>query len=200
MKLSELEEGRKITLRISANSKRMQMDAILKKHLKKDFAQISLLCDTSKVLNFSNVTTDMLFFPSDDIPIIWYDVKITYYEGNYILQVFSEGTKHNRRNYFRVGISRLADLNTLIPGKPRQVTIKDVSLTGFSISDRKKELQLHIGDILSVSWEDLGHILNLTGRVKRIDERDDITIYGFEICNVCNDLSSYVNIKQRRKK
>lgn len=49
-------------------------------------------------------------------------------------------------------------------------------------------------------FEDIGHILDLAGRVVRVEEREDMTIYGLEICNLCKDLSSYVNIKQRRKK
>ena len=78
--------------------------------------------------------------------------------------------------------------------------VRDLSLTGFSISDRKKELALDIGSELSVSFEDLGHVLNLTGRVVRIEEQEDVNIYGFEICNLCKDLSSYLSVKQRQKR
>ena len=200
MKLSELEEGSQLVLRISANSKMMKLNAVLKQHLYENAAIIAIMYDTDKKLNFSNVTTDVIFYPDNDVPKIWYEVEITYCEGDYILRVVSDGVKLNRRNYFRVGISQPADITNCIPGGYRRTTIKDVSFTGFSISDRKKELKLNIGDIVSVSWEDIGHSLNLTGCLKRIEERDDITIYGFEICNVCKDLASYINIKQKRGK
>lgn len=86
------------------------------------------------------------------------------------------------------------------PGMPSQVMVRDISLTGFSVTDRKGELSLAIGDILSVYWEDFGHFLDLTGRVVRTDVQDNIHIYGFELCNICRDLSSYINKKQRQKK
>lgn len=200
MKLSELEEGSRLVLRVSANSKMMKFEAVLKQHLQDNSAIITILYDTNKKLNFSNVTTDVLFYPDNDVPKIWYQVEIMYCEGDYILRTFSDGIKFNRRHYFRVGISQPADLTTTIPGAPRRVTIKDISLTGFAISDRKKELKLSIGDTVSVSWEDIGHSLKLAGCLKRIEEHDGITIYGFEICNVCKDLSSYINIKQKRGK
>ena len=78
--------------------------------------------------------------------------------------------------------------------------IRDVSLTGFSVSDRKGELSLNAGDTLSVFWEDFGHILDLTGRVVRTEEQEGVKIYGFELCNVCKDLPSYINKKQRQKR
>ena len=116
------------------------------------------------------------------------------------MQVFSDGTKHNRRGSFRVGVSSPAKVRNAAPGTPREVMVRDVSLTGFSISDRKKELSLNAGDMLSVFWEDFGHILDLTGRVVRIETQEDVIIYGFEICNVCKDLPSYINKKQRQKR
>ena len=200
MKLSELKEGSEIVLRISANSKMMKLNAVLKQHLYENAAIIAIMYDTDKKLNFNNVTTDVIYYPDDDVPKIWYQVEIMYCDGDYILKVVSDGVNFNRRNYFRVGISQPANLITKIQGGPSQVTIKDVSLTGFAIADRKKELKLSIGDTISVAWEDIGHNLKLTGCLKRIEEHPDVTVYGFEICNVCNDLSSYINTKQKRCK
>ena len=77
------------------------------------------------------------------------------------------------------------------------VTIKDVSVSGFAISDRKKELKLSKGNQVTVSFEDLGYRMNLAGKVVRIETREDMIVYGFVITNICNDLSTYINIKQR---
>lgn len=132
---------------------------------------------------------------------MWYSVKVVNYkDDDYAMQVFSDGTKHNRRGSFRVGVSSPAKVRNAAPGTPREVMVRDVSLTGFSVSDRKKELSLNSGDMLSIYWEDFGHILDLTGRVVRIETQEDVVIYGFEICNVCKDLSSYINKKQRQKR
>lgn len=199
IKLSELEEGSNITLLISSKDKEMTLDAVIKKHVKENIAFITLQCDTSKRLVFDNVQVDMEYYQDGTVPIIWHNVKVAFVKTDYAIQVFSEGTKHNRRGSFRVGISTVAKVNTLGRG-PRQVMVRDLSLTGFSISDRKKELALDIGSELSVSFEDLGHVLNLTGRVVRIEEQEDVNIYGFEICNLCKDLSSYLSVKQRQKR
>ena len=162
---------------------------------------ISLLCDANKKFSFENIRTDLEFCPEGDVPIIWYSTKVVHYkETTYAVQVFSEGAKHNRRGSFRVGVSSPAKVKNPTPGCPREVMIKDVSLTGFAVSDRKRELSLSIGDSLSVFWEDFGHMLDLAGHVVRIEEHDDVIIYGFEICNVCKDLPSYISKKQRQKK
>lgn len=201
MKLSELGEGSKLALRIITKDQKMQLNAVLKKHIRDDIALITLMCDTSQKLSFDNVRTDMEYCPEGEVPLIWYSVKIVNYKGDdYAVQVFSEGTKHNRRGSFRVGVSSPARVKNATPGTPREVMIRDVSLTGFSVSDRKGELSLNAGDTLSVFWEDFGHILDLTGRVVRTEEQEGVKIYGFELCNVCKDLPSYINKKQRQKR
>ena len=201
MKLSEIQEGSKITLRLMTKDKKLQLDAVLKKHIRENIAIITLTCDTSKKLTFDNVRVDLEYSPEGDVPLMWYSVKVVNYkDDDYAMQVFSDGTKHNRRGSFRVGVSSPAKVRNAAPGTPREVMVRDVSLTGFSVSDRKKELSLNAGDMLSVFWEDFGHILDLTGRVVRIETQEDVIIYGFEICNVCKDLSSYINKKQRQKR
>lgn len=201
MKLSELEEGSKLSLRIISSEKRVNIDTILKKHVRDNIALITLICDSDQKINFDNLRTDIEFTPSGDAPLVWHNVKVVKYKNDdYAIQVFSEGVKHNRRGSFRIGISTPAKVKNPSPGMPSQVMVRDISLTGFSVTDRKGELSLAIGDILSVYWEDFGHFLDLTGRVVRTDVQDNIQIYGFELCNICRDLSSYINKKQRQKK
>lgn len=199
-KLSEIESGSPVSLRISANDKSMRLDAIVKKNISENTMLIDLQCDINKKLNFSNVKTDLEFYPDGNVPIKWYNVQVASMDDSYVVQATSDGSRMNRRNTFRVGISATAKLNTPIPNCPRQVTVRDVSLTGFSISDRKHELPFVIGNTISVSWEDFGHELDLTGRLIRIETRDDVTIFGFEICNICKDLSSYISTKQRQQR
>lgn len=199
IKLSELEEGSPILLKLQIGDRTMQMNAVIKKHLKENIALITLNYDTSKRLVFDNVYITMEFAQEGNVPIVWSGAKIVSYKSEYIMQVLSDGIRHNRRNSFRVGVSTMARLR-MSGDDPAEVMIRDISLSGFSISDRKKELKLNVGDELTVNFEDIGHILNLKGQVVRIETHPDITIYGLEICNLCKDLSSYVNLKQRRNK
>lgn len=199
MKLSELEEGTHVTLLISNKDRTVDLTAAIKKHIKNNIAMISLGYDSKKKLVFDKVQIDMEFYQDGEIPIIWHNVKVMSYQDDYVVQVFSEGTRHNRRGFFRVGVSTLAQIRTVGLGV-REIMVRDISLSGFSVSDRKKQLKLNIGDELSVFFEDFGHKITLTGNVIRKEELEDMYIYGLKISNLCNDLSSYISVKQRQKR
>ena len=117
MKLSEIQEGSKITLRLMTKDKKLQLDAVLKKHIRENIAIITLTCDTSKKLTFDNVRVDLEYSPEGDVPLMWYSVKVVNYkDDDYAMQVFSDGTKHNRRGSFRVGVSSPAKVRNAAPG------------------------------------------------------------------------------------
>ncbi|MBO5373065.1 MAG: PilZ domain-containing protein [Lachnospiraceae bacterium] len=197
MKLAEIAEGSNLTLIIHNDTKRMRMGAVLKKHVKENVALITIEYGQGKRLIFDNVSISMEYEGDKDVPIIWNNVKITNYQSAYVMVVSGEGVRNNRRNSFRVGVSKLARVKSM--NGPGQVMIRDVSMSGFSITDKSSSIGLKIGDELSVFLDDMGHELDLRGRVVRIEEKDDgLKIYGFEICNMCKDLSAYVTLKQRR--
>ncbi|MBQ2803917.1 MAG: PilZ domain-containing protein [Lachnospiraceae bacterium] len=197
IKLAEIEEEERIILHISNKENSMDLDAILKKHVKDNIALIQLEHPTTKRLIFDNVQVDMEYYPEDGVPILWHNAKIVNYKTDYVLQVASDGVRHNRRGCFRVAVAKAARLRMMGRGTTH-VMIKDISITGFSISDRKMDLGFNTGDRVPITLEDLGFKLELEGRVVRIEEREDMIIYGLEICNLCKDLSSYVSVKQRR--
>lgn len=173
IKLSEIEEGSQITLQIYNSENNMQMGAVLKQHVREDIALISLEYDTKRRLNFDNVRIDMEYSYDDGVPIIWRNVKVVNYREDYAMQVFSEGNRHNRRGCFRVSVAAVATLS--MTGKtPQQVTVRDISLSGFSITDRKKELGLNLGDKLAINFEDMGHYIDLKGKVVRIQDRKSV--------------------------
>lgn len=196
MKLAEIAENTRIVFHIHHNEHQMDLGGALKKHLEDNIALIDLDYNGSQRLVFDNVTIDMEFLQENGIPILWRGVKIVNYKDAYIMQVTVDGVRNNRRNSFRVSVGKQAWFN-MTGRESRYVTIKDVSVSGFAITDRKKELTLMKGNQLSVSFEDLGYRMDLVGKVVRIEEREDMTIYGMVIINICNDLSTYINIKQR---
>ena len=75
--------------------------------------------------------------------------------------------------------------------------MRDISMTGFAITDQRRELDLLPGDEISVHFEDLGHVLDLVGKVVRIQDEEDKIVYGLRIMNLCKDLTSYISTKQR---
>lgn len=199
-KFSDVEEGTYAVLHISNKENSMDMGATIKKIASDSIALVSLDYSGSQRLNFDNVTIDMEISIGEGIPYIWRGVKISYYQNSYVMQVFGDGMRHNRRGCFRVSVGVTARMNALGKGGGQSIVVKDVSLSGFSITDRKKELNLSAGDTVHVVFEDIGHKLDLQGRIVRIEEREDMTIYGMYLTNLCKDLSSYVNVKQRRNK
>ena len=199
IKFSEIKENSPIVLNIYANDKHMDLGAVVKKHLGQNMSLISLNYGGNKRLTFNNVQINVLHCPEDSIPILWHNAKVINHKDSYILQVTTEGTKSNRRNSFRVSVATLGWLN-IAGQKPRQVTVKDVSMTGFAITDRKKELNLSMGTRLSLSFDDITFQLNLDGKVVRIEEHENYVVYGMVILNVCNDLPIYISAKQRKSR
>lgn len=195
--LAEITEGERFVLHISNEGHSLDLYGIIKKHLKENIALITILHEQR--LAFENVHVDAEGMGEESIPIMWRNVKIVSYKGDYIMQAPSDGVKHNRRGCFRVPIAMVAQMKSGGNGA-KHVLVKDISLSGFSIADRKKELELSKGNILSIFFEDSGCVIDLTGKLVRIEEREDMMIYGFQTINLCRDLSNYLNIKQRRNR
>lgn len=196
VKLSEIEENTHIVFHIHHGEQQMDLGGVLKKHLQENIAMITLDYQGSQRLVFDNVTIDMEFPQDNGVPLIWRNVKIVNHKIAYIMQVSVDGVRNNRRNSFRISVGKQAWFS-MKGFESRYVTVKDVSASGFSIADRKRELKLTKGDQVSVSFEDLGYRLDLVGKVVRIEPREDMMVYGMVIINICNDLSTYINIKQR---
>lgn len=195
--LSEITEGERLVLHISNEGHSLDMYGIIKKHLKENIALISII--HNQRLAFESVHVDAEAMGEDHIPIMWRNVKIVSYKSDYILQAPTDGAKHNRRGCFRVAVAIIAQMR-LGGNGAKHVMVRDISLSGFSISDRKKDLELSQGTVLSIYFEDMGYMIDLTGKVVRIEEREDMTIYGFQTINLCHDLSNYLNLKQRRNR
>lgn len=196
----KIEVGSRILLSLSNGNKTMEMGATIARHLKDNIALIALDTTNGQVLKFDNVTINIIYTNPEGIPYIWTNSTIVYYQGQYLLQVKADGgQRHNRRNCFRVGVSHYARLRITGRGES-DVVVRDISLTGFSVTDRKKELNLTQGTHAILRYEDIGHELELEGNVVRIEEAEDYIIYGFVITKSSRDLSSYVNLKQKQKR
>lgn len=199
MQFTEIEEEQEIRLHIHNQQSQFILGANIKKHLNEQLTLINLDYSGTQKLIFDNVSIDAEYFQPDDVPLMWKNVKVHNYKNAYVLQVTSQPVRRNRRDSFRLSVARTAWM-TMRGHKPQQVLIKDISLSGFSISDSKKELNFEEGDQLSITLNDWGYELKLDGRVIRIDEREDMIVYGLTIRNLCKDLSAYINYKQQRNK
>lgn len=195
MKLTEVREGQDIVLRVSNEKNSMKINAVIERHVKDIYTIVSLPEVKGKKLNFDNVRVDVECPNGSDIPIIWNNVRIANYNDYYVIQVVSSGSKSNRRNAFRVTVAKSGRI--YMEDKSTMTIIKDVSLSGFAVTDRTKSLKLTMGNEVSVVFEDLGYKFEIKGRVNRIEEREKITIYGFKINSLCKDLPEYIIAKQK---
>ncbi len=198
IRLSELEEDCRITILASTEDNHMRLDGYIKKIVNDVIAVIGIDFESPQRLNFDNVKVQLECLLDENVPYLWKQARIVNYKNEYVLQVACEGVRHNRRSNFRVPVSNLGTLKMVGRGS-QKVMIKDVSISGFGIADRSKELGLGVGDRVNLIYEENGYELNLTGILVRKEEREDMDIYGFEITNLCRDLSKYISFKQRHK-
>lgn len=194
--LTDLGEGTTITLKVSNKVRSIEMHAALAKILREDLAVITIDYQSKQVLNFDGVHIEMESQTEDGMPYKWSNVKVAFYQKQYILQTEGEGNRINRREFFRVGVSKRGLMRMAGRGQ-KDIIVRDISMTGFAITDQRRELDLLLGDEISVHFEDLGHVLDLVGKVVRIQDEEDKIVYGLRIMNLCKDLTSYISTKQR---
>lgn len=191
---SDIKDGSSIIIMMHNGSVHMKMVGNIINLIREDIATISLDTPTAQVLKFDHMELEVIYVSEEGIPYIWKKAKIVYFKNNYVLQIKGEGTKYNRRMTYRVKISRSAELRKA-DDSLHQVTVKDVSLTGFSVCDKKRELHLSKDDGVTIQFEDIDHHIDLYGTVIRIEENENSITYGFIIRRSCRDLPSYITTK-----
>ena len=158
---SNIPEGSPIVLMIHNESVHMKMNANIIHLIREDIATISLDTSVTKILKFDHMDIEVMYTTEDGVPFEWKKAKIVYFKNNYVLQVNGDGTRYNRRCSYRVQIGRIATLRT--ETQEYQIIVKDVSLTGFSIADKKNELSLMIDSGAALYFEDINHTIDLYG-------------------------------------
>lgn len=195
---SNIGEGSSILLMLHSGSVHMKLDATIESLVREDIALISFQTSSTQIMKFDDINIEVIYTTPDGHPYIWRKAQIVYFKGNYVLQIKGDGAPYNRRSTYRVGVSRSAQLHT-DDERTHFITVKDLSLTGFSITSKPGALTLQPKDRATLSFEDLGHTIQLQGSVIRIQEKEDLTVYGFTILRSCRDLPSYITAKQRKR-
>ena len=198
--ITELKEHDNLILDIykNYNDNHIKINASVLKHLGDGKVMLNLGYTSNKVLNFSSVTVDAYATLDDNTPVVWRKVRIAHLNHHYVLCIDKMGTKTNRRSSYRVSIGSYCWITSLTCGR-KQVLLKDLSLAGFSITDRKQELNLQKGEMVNLVFEDLLYDIKLDGKLVRIEEHEGYTIYGFTITSLCKELAPYLNLKQTKR-
>ena len=191
---ADIPDGSSIILMLHNGSIHMKLDATIINLIREDIAIITLEPSLTQILKFDNIDLDIIYESDDGFPYMWKKAKIVYFKNNYILEVKGEGIRYNRRYTYRVNVGLIAKVHT-IDGAEHHVMVKDVSINGFSLADKKNELSLAIEDGVSIYFEDMDHIIDLYGTVMRIEQKENYNIYGLKIRRSCKDLPSYITTK-----
>jgi len=191
---SNIMDGSPIILMMHNGSVHSKMHGNIINLIRDDIATISLDTPTTQILKFDHMELELVYVAEDGTPFIWKKAKVVYFKNNYVLQVKGDGTKYNRRVTYRVSISQTAELRK-VDDSIHSVLVKDVSLTGFSVMDKKNVLDLSMDDGVTITFQDINHTIDLYGTVIRIEQKEDSVIYGFTIRRSCRDLPSYITTK-----
>lgn len=205
-RINELSIGQELTMILTTQSSNIRIPISITNFINEDIATIKLHTENTpihtvaqkQVLNFSNVNIKIEYSSEEGLPYMWSIAKVVYYKNHYVLQVKGESTKFNRRQSFRVGISHVGKFEPH-GGPSADVMIRDISLSGFSVTDRKKAVFLSPGVHCKIKLKDLDYDITCFGRLVRQEERSDGgIIYGFAMTDCSKDLGAYINEKQRQ--
>lgn len=197
MKLSSVTPGENLIIVISKDKKQLQLEAQVVENCSDESSEIVFNGGFGKMLVFKGVDISVQYQPGDAVPIEWTTAAIKTTADKYELIAKGEGTPHNRRKCFRVGVSA-EGVMTRMGKEPQNITVKDVSLSGFAITDKFDVLDLKPNDLVKVEFEEDDTKIRLEGRAVRIDRGEDKTIYGFVITSICSKLSPFIMEKQRK--
>lgn len=197
MMLADIPAKENLLIKVSTGEKSMELQANIIGHLKNNLTVVSIEGYEGKKLNFSAVNIELEYKGENSVPITFKNVTIQSYKDKYIINSPNKGIKVNRRGYFRVPIGVFGIIK--IDGKASNIYVKDVSMTGFAITDRTKGLNLSKGTRAVLKFTDMTLELTLEGELVRIEDNEFSTVYGFRITSICKDLQYYIGLKQRKR-
>ena len=191
---SDIKDGSPIIILMHNGSVHSKMNGHIINLIRDDIATISLDTPTSHILKFDHMELDFIYIAEDGTPFLWKKAKIVYFKNNYVLQIKGDGTKYNRRVSYRVTLSMPAELRKM-DDSIHSILVKDVSLTGFSIVDKKNTLGLSLDEGATLTFHDMNYTIDLYGTLIRVENKEDSVVYAFSIQRSCRDLPSYITNK-----
>lgn len=203
MKIVEIQAGAAIVMQISMNGQTIELPTV--SVTVQDGALVTeAIRINGKLLGLDNsaIHVNLMCIRENKAPIIFKNVKCTMITYNqklhYKVTAFAEGFENNRREAFRlyVGCGGIAQLG--LNKSAAKVLVKDVSETGFSFLS-EKEIESILNMPVRLVFNDMEYNISLMGIIVRkvkIDEQK--YLYGCRLSVTNNQLSRYINDKQRQ--
>mgnify|MGYP004517135727 CR=1 FL=1 len=202
MKIWEIEPESNIILKITINGQYIDLPTIARRQ-----ENDGIVCDAirlnGKVVSISspNISVELMYIRINKSPVVWKGVacdNITY-ESRIFYKIRSrdEGAEKNRREAFRLflGCHGVAQVGT--NKKAINVTVKDVSETGFSFITNQ-DMESVEGTPVRLVFYDMENQFSLMGLVvRKVSVDEESYIYGCKLSVNNSKLSRYIVDKQR---
>lgn len=212
MRIEELTAGTGITFYVNVGNDRQLLfeSKITEVNPKKHLVLADAILKDEKVLSFKGkgITVDMVAAVPDEKPILFKNItmetlKLSDNNFCYNLTALKEGVAYNRRENFRAFVGTRTILKGGRDLQEYEVTLKDVSSSGFAITCGP-ELELLPEQLVHVLLEEYLEEINqnysfhLYGIMVRRQELDNGRIvYGFRLNNHVGGLENYITQKER---
>lgn len=203
MFLTEIEEGQSLTISVLQGEERAEFDSVAVMQIEEGLL-IESIRHNNQLVNFKHKNVNIsLTVNLNPLPVRFDDVNVdaVKYKGNiyHLVKAKLRGEEVNRRGGFRVFIGETGYVQINGQGEEKTITVKDVSISGFSIVS-SEELQVGGGTIKLTYVDDEQKIL-LRGVVVRQEELPNSKIlYGCELLHTPSSFGKYLNKKQMDKK
>lgn len=202
MKIWEIEPESNIILKITINGQYIDLPTIAHKQ-----DSDGIICDAirlnGKVVSISspNISVELMYIRKNKSPVVWKGVacdNITL-ESKIFYKIRSkdEGAEKNRREAFRLflGCQGVAQVGT--NKKAINVTVKDVSETGFSFITNQNMESVE-GTPVRLVFYDMENQFSLMGLVvRKVSIDEESYIYGCKLSVYNSKLSHYIVDRQR---
>lgn len=204
MKINEIEEGTEVTLIVLFGEKTLNLTSTCVGAKGKDILIAALRVD-GKVVNLGvgDLTVSLMVDRDDQKPLMWTDceVKMIVAKSNVLVRLSSksDGKEVNRRGNFRLAIGGAAKGRIGRNKEALQMTLRDVSYSGFAVLiDEKAKFDLGTPIRVVHKDEELNTILDLRGKIVRTEDRNGRQLLGCQLDLPSATLGKYIGEKQQR--
>ena len=206
MNLDELQENDKLHIEVSLKNGKLEYDVEV---LFADYGAVFIepIRYNNQIINFMkpDISISVIYSKSDKKPVEWRGcfMKSLEYKGKkyHAIGCKNPGVEVNRRGCLRIFVGETGIAHMSGPMGSVQVTVKDVSATGFSyIASKGKEAT--IGESVRLSFEDHIHYnkFELYGTLVRVVELDENRLqFGCALTKPDNTLEEYIALRQREQ-
>lgn len=213
MRIEEITPGLQITLLMTINGQELSFNTrVTDVYPLRHMILAEALYHNDKIISFrgSNLIVNLLVCVEDNKPQIFKNVSISLCKkadntAYYCISTIAESKKFNRRQSFRCYVGIPSTVACLPPVTPFDATIKDVSISGFSVVCSQSvnlEMQQMLHTILEdyIAETDQHFSFDMHGIIARAQQLENGNIlYGCRLNKPLPGLEAYIMLKERLK-